>query len=279
MTGLLDLLEAPDLRARLRHLAGPLGNRPVGGVTLAEDLDRLGQASAGAVVVLTEAASRAAAGYHLDMALRLGRAGGAAAVVLTDGRSSVPPTAATIATRADLTVLAAPAGTDLAGLLLAVGRELTGGAESALARLTGVLAALRAAEDGGQSPDRLLQAARAAFGDDLEERPPGEDDVAVPVVIDGEPEGTLCVIRRSPYDDVVAEAVARLAAAGMARAHGLARQPEEVPVRSRGELLTEFLFAGPARADRLLERLRAAGVAIDGWHAVIRIEVEGHTGA
>src|SRR5581483_8254746 len=260
MTGLLDLLEAPDLRARLRHLAGPLGNRPVGGVTLAEDLDRLGQASAGAVVVLTEAASRAAAGYHLDMALRLGRAGGAAAVVLTDGRSSVPPTAATIATRADLTVLAAPAGTDLAGLLLAVGRELTGGAESALARLTGVLAALRA-------------------GEDLEERPPGEDDVAVPVVIDGEPEGTLCVIRRSPYDDVVAEAVARLAAAGMARAHGLARQPEEVPVRSRGELLTEFLFAGPARADRLLERLRAAGVAIDGWHAVIRIEVEGHTGA
>src|SRR2546423_1338036 len=142
MTGLPELLEAPDLRPMLRHLAGPLSDRPVGSVAIVEDLDRLARAPAGAMGLLTEGASRSAVG-----------------------------------------------------------------------------------------------------------------DVVVPVRLDGEPDATLCVAAHGGHADVVAEAAARLTAAGMARAHQAARQAEEVPVRSRGELLTEFLFAGPDRADRLLERL------------------------
>src|SRR5436309_12669630 len=142
MTRLPELLEAPDLRPTLRHLAGPLSDRPVGSVAIIEDLDRLAAAPAGAVVLLTEGASRSAVGYHLDMALRLGGASNAVAVVLADGRDGIPATAETIANRAGLAVFAVPAGTDLAGLLLAVGRELQGGSDRALARPAGMLGAL-----------------------------------------------------------------------------------------------------------------------------------------
>lgn len=275
MTALGELLEAPELRPALRHVTGPIADRAAASVVLVEELDQLGYAPTGALAILTEGASRAASGYHLDMALRLAGSRGAVAVVLTDGREAVPSTAATIADRAELAVLVAPPGTDLAALLLGVQRELAGGAETALTRLAGVLSALRHAEEGEEGAERVLEAAREAFGLALEQRPPQDDDIVIPLVVDGETEATLCVPRQGGHVDTVAEAVARLAAAGVARAEATARQAAEVPVRSRGELLTEFLSAGPDRADRLLQRLRAAGLAIDAWHAVVRIEVEG----
>jgi sugar diacid utilization regulator len=45
-------------------------------------------------------------------------------------------------------------------------------------------------------------------------------------------------------------------------------------VQSQAEVLTEFLTAGHPRAGSLLERLRAMSVPVDGWHTVVRLEVD-----
>lgn len=272
MRTVTDLLAAPALRDVLRQLAGP--EREAAAAVLCEELDELAGAPAGAVVLLTAGASRTASGYRLDMALRVAGSRSVAAVVLTDGRTEMPATALTIADRALVAVLAAPRGCDLAGLLLSVHRELTGGAETAVARLAGVLGVLREAEDRGADVAALVEAGSAALGRPLQCREPEEGEIAVPIGTDGEATGMLCAARRGGHDDTVTEATASLVAAAVTRTEMAARQAEEVPVRSRGELLTEFLLAGPDQADRLLQRLRFAGLAIDSWHAVVRIEVE-----
>jgi sugar diacid utilization regulator len=43
-------------------------------------------------------------------------------------------------------------------------------------------------------------------------------------------------------------------------------------------LLTEFLLAAPDRGDRLLERMRTADLAVDGWHTAIMLELEHSAG-
>lgn len=240
-----DLLAAPALRGRLQHFGGP--DREASSAALCEELDQLGAVSPGAVVILTAGASRAAAGYRLDMALRVAGSHSVAAVAVTDGRVEIPATALTIAERAQVAVLGTPAGVDLAALILAVDRELIGDSDSALSRLAGVLAALGAAEEQALDADGIVTAGSAALGHPLERRPPPNDepdaeadadDLTIPVLSDGEVVGTVCAARRGGHHDTVTEAAARLVAGALTRAELAARRAE---VRSAERELKERL--------------------------------------
>jgi hypothetical protein len=275
VASLQRLLDAPVLRGLARRVGGGTGDAEVDHVTLVEDVDDLIGIHAGALVVLTRGASRDATGYRLDMALKLASSRSAAALVLTDGRAGVPPTTSLIAERAQMPILATDATPDLAGLIVALEREITGAAAAALSRVGEAVAALRRAEQSSAHPDELLRTASAALGVELILGEGDDGEVSASIVVDDGPEQRVSVADAGEgHERVAAATVAELAAGAIGRARGAARRAEDAPIRSRGELLAEFLLAPPDRADRLLERMRAAELMVDGWHAAVRIEFD-----
>src|SRR5262245_56952549 len=92
------------LGQELRKLAGPEAPGRATGVWLVEDLSRVAGQPPGAVLVLTEAASRQAAGYRLDVALRDAAAAGAVALVLTAEGAELDRSTAALADRGGIAV-------------------------------------------------------------------------------------------------------------------------------------------------------------------------------
>ncbi|MEW6472801.1 MAG: helix-turn-helix domain-containing protein [Actinomycetota bacterium] len=268
-----DLMASPALAGLVSCIAGPVGRR-VTTVKLVDVIDRLDSVDEGALVVLTEATSRELLNYRLDMALRLAGSSGAAGLVLTDGREEIPATAATIAERSGIAVLRAGSGTNPADIILRANREIAGGAEAALARAAESLAALLDAEARQADPAGLLEAVSQAVGLPFELRAPRPGERCAPVMVDEDVDEHVCGPAVVGELGTAVDLVVQLAAAAVARARASARQAEQMPELSRAELLTEFLLAGPDASDRLMDRLRSAGVAVDWWHAVIRIEPE-----
>ncbi|MCW3002086.1 MAG: putative transcriptional regulator, PucR family [Conexibacter sp.] len=274
VASLRALLQAPGVRSQLTRIAGPPDDSDVRNVVLVEDVSRLGDISERSLAVLTHGASTDATSYLLDIALREAGSRHASAIVLTDGRAEIPPTAIMASERVGVAVLGAAPESDLAALVLTLQRELSGGAAAALARVHEALAALEQGHATGADPPALLAAATRALGTPLELREGGVEDIAAPIVVEEEIEGTVCAKRIGGHEETAAEIIAHLAAAAVGRARAAARRAEDAPIRSRGELLTEFLLAAPDRGDRLLERMRTADLAVDGWHTAILLEIE-----
>ncbi|MFF4195716.1 PucR family transcriptional regulator [Nonomuraea sp. NPDC001831] len=245
------------LLEELRPLAGPGVPAAASGVRLVEDLGRIAGQPPGSVLVLTVAASRQAAGYRLDVALRDAAAAGAVALVLTAEsaqalealEAAVDRSAAALAERGGVALLAA-AGGDLAELVVAVDRAIAGDAAEALVRTA---RAAEAVAGAGGVPERIAEAAGAALGRPV--RADGGAFTAQP----GEPAGT--------HFDRAAGIVLRVAALAAA-----AGPSDELPGRSRAQLLTELLVAPENQAQELAPRARALGLPIDDWHVVLRLE-------
>lgn len=225
----------------LRHLAGPLRTRPATGVRLVEDLRQVVSQPRGSVLVLTGAASREAAGYRLEVALRDAGASGAAALVLT-AQVEVGRAAAALAERAGVALLAADG--DLAELVVAIDGAIAGDASDALVRAE---KAVRGVLGAGGDPSRMAQEAGAALGVEV------GADFSAPDRDDHLGRAARIVLR-----------LAELAAA--------AGPSEEAPARSRAQVLTELLIAPEKQAQELAPRARTLGLPVDGWHVVLRVE-------
>ncbi|WP_406316210.1 helix-turn-helix domain-containing protein [Streptosporangium sp. NBC_01639] len=152
------LLGAPGLDG-LRHLAGPLEARRVVCVRLAESLRDLARQPSGSMIVLTAAATRQAAGYRLDVAIRDAAAASAAALVLTSFDGPLPVTATALAERGALALLTYTG--DLAGLAVAAERALSGPAADALVRAEEATSSILRA---GGDPDLIAAAASRSLG-------------------------------------------------------------------------------------------------------------------
>ncbi|WP_433256462.1 PucR family transcriptional regulator [Streptosporangium sp. CA-135522] len=298
------LLSAPGLDG-LRHLAGPLGARRVGRVRLAEDLRDLAGQPPGSVIVLTGAATRQAAGYRLDVAIRDAAAASAVALVLTSFDGPLPVTATALAERGGLALLAFTG--DLAELAVAAERALSGSAADALVRAEAAASAVLRA---GGDPDRIATAASrslgvpvrtdgttfsafsappfSAFSAHAPDEFPGGPDAPGGLRGDcgeadlrgdlenrpGEPGGGAA--RPGAPGGHLALAVRLvLDVAALAAAAGHA---DDHPVRSRSQLLTELLVAPEEQAFRLATRARALGLAVDSWHIALRVEPTALTG-
>jgi hypothetical protein len=272
-----QVLGAPALRGLIWRMGGSRGDPEVRRPVLVEDLEDAGQVEAGDLVVLTHAASRQATDYRLDMALKLAGSRGAAALVLIDGGAQLPSTAERVAERADVVVCGSDGHAELATLLAAVEREIAGDAPTALARIAAAVAALEDAEEEGADADALLEAAAGCVEAPVRLGAPDDTEVSADVVVDGEATTSVCVRTNGTYDRITGTVLAHLAAGAMGRAKTAARRTEDVPIRSRGQLLTEFLLAPHGRGERLLDRMRAAGLTVDGWHVAVRLEIENPT--
>lgn len=274
MPTLSELLATPLLSRQLRPLAGLGAERRVEGVRVAESLERLQDVESGRLAVLTASASREAASYRFDIALRLAASHELSGVVLTGGeRIELTEAAVAIADRGRVAVLRATEELDLADLIVALHSEIAGGGEAGLARAKAALGALVAAEQDCVDPDPLLTAAAAALGAGVELREPREGELFAPVLVDGRREGAVCAASESGGAHAT-ELVLHLTAAAVGRAIAAARLAEEVPAQPRAELLGELLSAEMHRTGALLHRARSLGLAVDGWHAVIQIELE-----
>jgi len=214
-----------------------------------------------------------AQGHQFDVALRTTAATGAAAVVLTGvDAESVEPTARRIADRQALALLAAPPGAEPTELVIAVARVLGGDANIALARVD--TARQRIATCG--SPAEILAAAAGALATHVEVREPDHAEPAALVEVDGVADGHVTAAVPDGASGawvIAARAVVRLAADAYARAVAEDRRTELAPIHDRGRLLGELLLAPESERAPLVARARALGVAVDGWHQVLRFEL------
>src|SRR5262249_15463274 len=124
------------------------------------DLDR---APAASLVILSRLASAEISDYRLDMALRWAAIHQVAAVAaFAHGAWRPTVTARDIAGRAGIALISIPTGTEIAGLVQAIVREIGGGAERALGRAEQGLAAGLAAAAAGSGGGGLRAAGAPA---------------------------------------------------------------------------------------------------------------------
>jgi sugar diacid utilization regulator len=166
-----DILASSPL-AGLCRVSGSGGDRQVALVRLAESFTDLDRAPAASLVILSRLASAEVSDYRLDMALRWAAIHQVAAVAAFADKPWQPTvTARDIAARADIALISIPAGTEAAGLVQAIIREIGGGADLALGRAEQGLVAVLAAESAGGGLEELRAAVAEALGTRVEFRP------------------------------------------------------------------------------------------------------------
>jgi len=171
MPSIDEILDSSPLAGLCRVTASG-GDRQVALVRLAESFTDLDRAPEASLVILSRLASAEVSDYRLDMALRWAAIHRVAAVAAFADKPWQPTvTARDIAARADIALLSIPAGTEAAGLVQAVIREIGGGAERALGRAEQGLAAVLAAESAGGGVEELRAAVARALGTRIEFRP------------------------------------------------------------------------------------------------------------
>jgi hypothetical protein len=259
-----QLLRTPEGSA-LTLVAGPWDARAVEAVAIVDAMSELGGVPAGALVLLTRHASSLAAGYELDIALRIGAERRIAALALY-GESTTSITAVRLADRARVALLAVDRRRDLGELAFALAHALREDAGETVDRVVDVLEAVTAAERTGAGA--VLAAAREATGAAIELTPlPGGVEVAA-VVVDGTREAFVVADRR----DAATRVAVRLAADAVGRVRTAERRTARAPARARAEVLAELLLAPEQRLAGPVSRADDLGLGLHGWHAVARVE-------
>lgn len=164
MTSVDHVLEQLSVAALQRVSRGG-SSRPLAAVRLAEQFTELNQAPALSLVILSRAASEAAADYRLDLALRWAAVRGVSAIGVLSVAGWIPSaTASDIADRADIALVSIPAAVELTWLMQAIVREIGGGAEQALQRANQGLSAVLSADGPGFDVEDLRAVIGRALG-------------------------------------------------------------------------------------------------------------------
>src|SRR3954452_4021634 len=275
MASLAQLVESPALRTRLGYVARPRTQAPVSLVALVEDLDDIERVDEQAIVLLTRSASAYASTYRFDVALRIARARKVAAIVLAGADvASITPTAAAIADRSGMAILATGSKVDLAQLAIGIAREIAGDADGALVRAHTAVRAIEAHPADGAA-QQLLEHAAAPLSVSLSMTaavPPAGPKT--PIRIDDRVAGWLTAPAAQGHLGMALDIVLRSAAWRIGDTLASADRAEALPIQSREEVLTELLLAAPEVRPELVVRARQLGLAIDGWHVATRLELE-----
>jgi sugar diacid utilization regulator len=98
--------------------------------------------------------------------------------------------------------------------------------------------------------------------------------VSAPVLVGETPIGHFVAPDAHGDFGIGVRLVLHTAALAAARLLDLARRANEVPVRSRSELLAELLMSEAAINEDTLERARQLAIPLAGWHVAVRIEAD-----
>jgi sugar diacid utilization regulator len=263
-----DLLQTPGLS--LERIVGDAGGSSVESVFLAERLFDLMDAPGRSVVVLGADACAGAERYHFDMALRMAASRDVAAIILTRAPAGeATSTSLHTARRVGVALLRQTEPINLAALVVALEARIRGSAELGLRRAVKAFQAMSMAHE---DVDALVSDVAAAAAADIVLTDQPDAELSFPVELEAE-RNVWIVVR-----DATAQARPELVLVGKALADRVAvaaaaaRRAEELPIRSRAELLSEMLDTTSSARSALLRRARAMGLPIDGWHLVVRIE-------
>nr|WP_195969116.1 PucR family transcriptional regulator [Cellulomonas hominis] len=272
------------------------------------DLASVGSPGAGALVVLMAGALRSAEPYEVDVAVRRSAQRSHAGLVLV-GAERVPVTAARIAARAGLPLLAVPATADVNDLIVWLNRTVRGGTSDTVARAEAVLDVLTRgaagddqAEDGGVAA--LLAAVSDALGRPVELHGgvgglggagggggagglagPGRggaggtagaaagagDGSADPgaVLVGERVVGTV----RCAVPDRAADLVVPSVAAAVGRLVRRTLEHRFAPSQTRAELLAQIVVAEPTHLVGLTEQARSIGLPVDSTHVAFWVDL------
>lgn len=266
MPTLTEVLTTPGLE-ELTVLTDDGLYRPIARVRLIDSMNDLSTDARDSITILSPTGARELRSYQFDIAVRRASAAGVSALAATMP-AAIPPTSLALASRGRISLVMMPAQTDLAAVIVAIGRAIAGGADAAMAGLGRFLRWVEDAEAAGNEAAVLSAVRSLVPGTEL--RPePRRDPLSV---VDGLRQERLVAPEPAEHD-VAARAAFAIGAGAIGRIRTAARRAEEAPVRSVAELLTELLAADPMRSPRLLNRARSLGLPIDGWHVVARIEM------
>jgi sugar diacid utilization regulator len=273
VASLEQLIGSPTVGPSLSYLAQPQGTALVTSIALVEDVSELERVPRHAMVLLTCAASALAGSYRLDVALRIAASAGVAALVLCGPPVGLlTPRAGALADRLGVALLGAGANVDLAALAVAIGRELSGGADAALLRAHTAMRAIHAHPPDG-APEAIAERAGAALGVPIRlvsQRPSAGMMAAVRG--QGQPEAWLTAERQEGDLGLALELTLSIAATRTWQALERARLAASLPLQSRGAILAELLIAPPIAHDAIAHHARSLGVPIDGWHVAARLD-------
>jgi sugar diacid utilization regulator len=264
-----DLLQTPGLS--LERIGGEAGGSNVESVFLAERLFDLMEAPGRSVVVLGADACAGAERYHFDMALRMAASRDVAAIILTR-----PPVGGATSTslhtahRVGVALLRQTEPINLAGLVVALEARIRGSAELALRRSVQAFQAMSTAQ---RDENALVADVAAAASADivlLIDQP----DAGLSFPVELETGRSAWIVVRGATAEARPELVliGKALADRVAVAAATARRAEELPIRSRAELLSEMLDNTSGVRSELVRRARTIGLPIDGWHLAVRIE-------
>jgi sugar diacid utilization regulator len=267
-----DLLHAPGLEG-VRLLAGPARGSRLSSAIVVEEPVRVGEASGGAICVLSRSASRLE-GYQLDMCLRAAAAADVAAVALYSEADRPPRSAQLIAEKSSVALLAVPSPLDPGTFCIATQRVIDGDASLALARLERLRSGLQELEPEASAEDVVAFAVDALeAGVELSAPTDGSDDLDLDVVAAaGRP------LHRFEVAGTWGRIAAALCAEAVTRRADATRRREEAPIRSRAGILAELLLGARNDSGAVAERARELGVPIDGWHVATEIALGGSDG-
>lgn len=272
------------------------------------DLASVGSPGAGALVVLMASALRSAEPYEVDVAVRRSAQRSHAGLVLV-GAERVPVTAARIAARAGLPLLAVPATADVNELIVWLNRTVRGGTSDTVARAEAVLDVLARgaagddeAEDGGVAA--LLAAVSDALGRPVElhggvggvggvggagrgsgaagpgRGVAGEAAGSVGGAGDGpaDPGAVLVGERvvgtvRCAVPDRAADLVIPSVAAAVGRLVRRTLEHRFAPSQTRAELLAQIVVAEPTHLVGLTEQARSIGLPVDSTHVAFWVDL------
>ena len=263
------MLRTPGLR--LECLAAVPADQAVERVFVAEDLLDLREAPSRAIAVLGAHVCATVDTYQFDVALRLAAARGVVALVLADPHAP-PPTSTSIDTaeRFGVVILRRGDPINLADLVCALDTALRGAAELALRRA--IVAFQHVTPRRAADPEALVADVAEIAGAEIVLLDKPEGEIAFPVGPDDGAEHWIVI--RDPLARTRPELalIGRMLANALALAAVAERRAQELPIRSRAELLSELLDSSSRGRAELLSRARSMGLPIDGWHLVARIE-------
>lgn len=263
-----DLLQTPGLS--LERIVGDAGGSSVESVFLAERLFDLMDAPGRSVVVLSADACAGAERYHFDMALRMAASRDVAAIILTRAPAGeATSTSLHTARRVGVALLRQTEPINLAALVVALEARIRGSAELGLRR---AVQAFQAMSTAHPDVDALVSDVAAAAAADIVLTDQPDAELSFPVELEGERNAWIVARGATAQARPELVLVGKALADRVAVAAAAARRAEELPIRSRAELLSEMLDSTSGARSALLRRARAMGLPIDGWHLAVRIE-------
>lgn len=273
MSSVSALLARPSLHRLLQLAGGAEDAGPVLAVTLAEDLGDVAAGQPGAFIVCTEASSRDANTYRMDLALRQWGARGVRAVALVrDTALQLSPIIPGLAARTGIVLLTIPPNIGAGRVALAVQVELGEDLHQLVARLgTGLdhIEGLEAAAVSDLTRWSTEVSTQTGLSISVGYPPPGRP--SSPVVIAGVTETHFWSESVGPNLEVVVRLLLNALAMKAAANIGAWRTSTAANLPLAGTLAELILGRDKNRAEALVARAEALVYRVSGWHSVVRI--------